>query len=372
MDLSSSNEVVSTSNSGCEDDDVSQYPHKTMQQKLNDKLFQANNSNRSGSDYQPSCDDESSDNMSVVDAAPVNMYKPRKLRSASSSSDSDLIIKNDGDNEGPRSPPTMNIDDEYGYDGGMKRQARRKARYKFESDSDEEEDGYAFYRAGRRNIKDDSDFEISDDADMEDVISFGSDSLVDEISSDEYIPDDHRRSKKRKLNCTDNYTSKQGKKYSYEFDSGDLSDSDYEPQGNSKRKRKRVKKAKLYHKDDYEDAELEAFGRTTGRTREFVSYKESSDIESDVTLRDSGLNLKEDDNSEKIEKILTSRIGRIEDTGKTFYAYTNNAFFPNHESGENVKQYLVKWLGWSHLHNTWETGTPSLWVVPCYHGDVLL
>ena len=35
-------------------------------------------------------------------------------------------------------------------------------------------------------------------------------------------------------------------------------------------------------------------------------------------------------------------------------------------TGEMEKQYLVKWLGWSHLHNTWETGECGLMSHDCH------
>lgn len=49
------------------------------------------------------------------------------------------------------------------------------------------------------------------------------------------------------------------------------------------------------------------------------------------------------------------------DTGKTSYSSLNQSdgsieHSNNQKTGETEKQYLVKWTGWSHLHNTWETG----------------
>lgn len=48
------------------------------------------------------------------------------------------------------------------------------------------------------------------------------------------------------------------------------------------------------------------------------------------------------------------------DTGKTCYMFTGDPDDwynpPLVEDTETEIQYLVKWVGWSHLHNTWESG----------------
>ena len=52
------------------------------------------------------------------------------------------------------------------------------------------------------------------------------------------------------------------------------------------------------------------------------------------------------------------------DTGKTCYMHTCEGGNPVvdwytpqlGEEDETEMQYLVKWVGWSHLHNTWESG----------------
>ena len=50
------------------------------------------------------------------------------------------------------------------------------------------------------------------------------------------------------------------------------------------------------------------------------------------------------------------------DTAKTCYMFTSEStggdwYNPQlTEDMETEMQYLVKWVGWSHLHNTWESG----------------
>uniref|UniRef100_A0A8C4JKW4 Chromodomain helicase DNA binding protein 1 n=1 Tax=Dromaius novaehollandiae TaxID=8790 RepID=A0A8C4JKW4_DRONO len=68
----------------------------------------------------------------------------------------------------------------------------------------------------------------------------------------------------------------------------------------------------------------------------------------------------EEDEFETIEKFMDSRIGRKGATGAatTIYAVEadgdpNAGFEKSKEPGE--VQYLIKWKGWSHIHNTWET-----------------
>uniref|UniRef100_A0A670Y7Y7 Chromodomain helicase DNA binding protein 1 n=1 Tax=Pseudonaja textilis TaxID=8673 RepID=A0A670Y7Y7_PSETE len=68
----------------------------------------------------------------------------------------------------------------------------------------------------------------------------------------------------------------------------------------------------------------------------------------------------EEDEFETIEKFMDSRIGRKGATGATTTIYAveadgdpNAGYDKSKESGD--MQYLIKWKGWSHIHNTWET-----------------
>ncbi|XP_032068963.1 chromodomain-helicase-DNA-binding protein 1 isoform X2 [Thamnophis elegans] len=95
-----------------------------------------------------------------------------------------------------------------------------------------------------------------------------------------------------------------------------------------------------------------------------VSYKEAEEAktDSDDLLEVCGEDVPqpEEDEFETIEKFMDSRIGRKGVTGATTTIYAveadgdpNEGYDKSKESGDT--QYLIKWKGWSHIHNTWET-----------------
>jgi chromodomain-helicase-DNA-binding protein 1 len=67
----------------------------------------------------------------------------------------------------------------------------------------------------------------------------------------------------------------------------------------------------------------------------------------------------EDSNVETLEKVLRFRRGRLGATGsKTAIYNVEELGDPNLDeplSSQFEDQYLIKWMGWSHLHNTWES-----------------
>jgi len=96
------------------------------------------------------------------------------------------------------------------------------------------------------------------------------------------------------------------------------------------------------------------------------SYKEESEDETDsedVIEASADWQDQEyvEDDREMIERILDSRMGRLDETGAktTFYAYEKEELMqrgpPDPKTEETEHQYLIKWKGWSHLHNTWES-----------------
>lgn len=92
-----------------------------------------------------------------------------------------------------------------------------------------------------------------------------------------------------------------------------------------------------------------------------VSYKEESEkSDSDDYLEREEVEEKEEppDTSETIEKVLARRQGKKGIVGDitTIYSVEEKGD-PNIECESNEKetQYLIKWKGWSHIHNTWES-----------------
>ncbi|KAJ8338893.1 hypothetical protein SKAU_G00356790 [Synaphobranchus kaupii] len=95
-----------------------------------------------------------------------------------------------------------------------------------------------------------------------------------------------------------------------------------------------------------------------------VSYKEDEEMKTDsddlVEVCGEDVPQPEEDEFETLEKVMEMRVGRKGATGGTTTVYAveadgdpNGNFVPNKELGE--QQYLIKWKGWSHIHNTWET-----------------
>ncbi|KAM3844850.1 chromodomain-helicase-DNA-binding protein 1 isoform 3-T3 [Vipera latastei] len=95
-----------------------------------------------------------------------------------------------------------------------------------------------------------------------------------------------------------------------------------------------------------------------------VSYKEAEEAktDSDDLLEVCGEDVPqpEEDEFETIEKFMDSRVGRKGATGATTTIYAVEADGDPNAGHDKSKepgdmQYLIKWKGWSHIHNTWET-----------------
>ncbi|KAM9854675.1 chromodomain-helicase-DNA-binding protein 2 isoform 2-T3 [Aulostomus maculatus] len=104
--------------------------------------------------------------------------------------------------------------------------------------------------------------------------------------------------------------------------------------------------------------------RRRGATK-VKSYKEDQhDFETDsddlIEMTGDACEEQQDDDSETIEKVMDTRVSKKGATGAstTVYAVEENGdpcegFDPETEEGET--QYLIKWKGWSYIHNTWES-----------------
>ncbi|XP_039944823.1 chromodomain-helicase-DNA-binding protein 1-like isoform X5 [Hirundo rustica] len=151
------------------------------------------------------------------------------------------------------------------------------------------------------------------------------------------------------------------------------SESDYEPENKVKSRKppsriepksgKKIAGQKKRQLDSSDDDDYDKRGSRRQATVN-VSYKEAEETktDSDDLLEVCGEDVPqpEEDEFETIEKFMDSRIGRKGATGAatTIYAVEadgdpNTGFEKSKEPGEI--QYLIKWKGWSHIHNTWET-----------------
>ncbi|XP_048786282.1 chromodomain-helicase-DNA-binding protein 1-like isoform X5 [Lagopus muta] len=159
-----------------------------------------------------------------------------------------------------------------------------------------------------------------------------------------------------------------------EKNSCEESESDYEPKNKVKSQKplrrikpKSCKKGAGQKKRQFDSSDGDDDYDKRGSRRQAtvnVSYKEAEETktDSDELLEVCGEDVPqpEEDEFETIEKFMDSRIGRKGATGAatTIYAIEadgdpNTGFEKSKEPGEI--QYLIKWKGWSHIHNTWET-----------------
>lgn len=99
-----------------------------------------------------------------------------------------------------------------------------------------------------------------------------------------------------------------------------------------------------------------------------MSYKEASEDERtdsedlvEVDPNEESLQVDPDDNTETIERIVGQRMGKKGVTGNdtTVYAVEEkgdpNISIDIADKSSIEQQFLIKWKGWSHIHNTWES-----------------
>uniref|UniRef100_D4AAG9 Chromodomain helicase DNA binding protein 1 n=1 Tax=Rattus norvegicus TaxID=10116 RepID=D4AAG9_RAT len=158
----------------------------------------------------------------------------------------------------------------------------------------------------------------------------------------------------------------------------DGTESDYEPKNKVKSRKpqnrsksksgKKIlgqKKRQIDSSEDEDDEDYDNDKRSSRRQATVnVSYKEDEEMktDSDDLLEVCGEDVPqtEDEEFETIERFMDCRVGRKGATGATTTIYAieadgdpNAGFEKSKEPGD--VQYLIKWKGWSHIHNTWET-----------------
>ncbi|KAG9332116.1 hypothetical protein JZ751_015834 [Albula glossodonta] len=134
----------------------------------------------------------------------------------------------------------------------------------------------------------------------------------------------------------------------------------------TKKARKQESSDEEEEDDDDEDEDEDTPKRQTRRRAATkVSYKEDqNDFETDsddlIEMAGEGAEEQQDDDSETIEKVMDTRVGKKGASGAatTLYAVEANGdpgadFDPDKDEGET--QFLIKWKGWSYIHNTWES-----------------
>nr|XP_057932643.1 chromodomain-helicase-DNA-binding protein 2 isoform X1 [Doryrhamphus excisus] len=120
--------------------------------------------------------------------------------------------------------------------------------------------------------------------------------------------------------------------------------------------------------DDEDDDDEDTPKRQTRRrgATKVKSYKEDQhDFETDsddlIEMTGDACEEQQDDDSETIEKVMDTRIAKKGATGAptTIYAMEENGDpcegFDSNNEDERETQYLIKWKGWSYIHNTWES-----------------
>ncbi|GIZ00650.1 chromodomain-helicase-DNA-binding protein 1 [Caerostris extrusa] len=114
------------------------------------------------------------------------------------------------------------------------------------------------------------------------------------------------------------------------------------------------------HSSDYSDSDSDEKQVPLRQTRKDVSYKEQS---ADETESDDLISMEENDieqeTAETIEKVLDHRTGKKGATGACTTVYSVDDYGdPNDLTATDTEeQFLIKWKGWSYLHNTWESET---------------
>jgi len=156
---------------------------------------------------------------------------------------------------------------------------------------------------------------------------------------------------------------RQRKKVVRNSDESDVSDSDHDQwEKNYKAQQKLQQKGKKNKRNKNGSPSKAHSGATTGRARGTkVSYADDSESQSEDVRSDfdpEEYAAVEVVDQEEIHLILDNRKGKVGATGEaTMYHTVKEKGDPNEtlETTEMETQYLIKWKGWAHMYNTWET-----------------
>ena len=142
-----------------------------------------------------------------------------------------------------------------------------------------------------------------------------------------------------------------------EDDAEDETDSDNEYSRTWKnRMKKNKKKGKITSADYGGDKKSSRARKTTKYAEEETSH--SSDINTDYDVQDADVEAAEEEDIETIEAVMDYRRGKVGATGDiTMYWTVRNEGDPNEtlETEDTEDQFYIKWKGWSHINNTWES-----------------
>ena len=133
------------------------------------------------------------------------------------------------------------------------------------------------------------------------------------------------------------------------------SDNEYSRSWKNKMKRNK-KKGKITSADYGGDKKSSRARKTTKYQEEDTSH--SSDVASDYDEKQAAAEAEEEEDIETIEAVLDHRRGKVGATGNhTMYWEIKDHGDPNKtlETEELEDQFYIKWKGWSHINNTWES-----------------
>ena len=132
-------------------------------------------------------------------------------------------------------------------------------------------------------------------------------------------------------------------------------DSDNEYSRTWKNRMKKNKKNGTITSADYGGDKKSSRARNTTKYQE-EETSHSSDVNTDYDVQEA--EAAEEEDIETVEAVLDYRRGRVGATGDcTMYWTVKNEGDPNEnlETEDMEDQYYIKWKGWSHINNTWES-----------------